>query len=345
MTSGTLPTAWHVDDVLAADDEWQGLVQEAASAAGVAPPGDSAPALFLADPPPLSIVKDLGPAPTDLERIEAYRDGMVRPEVDDGRCDPRRPVRAAIEGVREREAIYTTSSAVDVGAREMRLTCQIGQYRSNGGDHFCFVPRNESPRGRFNLASATLLARVPAAELHGASRGTAVATVYVPVALDNSIQRISRLAVPTADQRRDASLPHFAVVGLRGFISVTVGGVGYGTVSGKRHFLSRTLSAHAPDNCWGFGPLRGSHSVEVGVPEIVTGRELWMTVQVSVLSLLAGDPTNYHRDAPFYAGIDFGGQGTAKLPSAGCGGFEIPVTPLIENQPITVPEVSFTGCW
>jgi hypothetical protein len=136
--------------------------------------------------------------------------------------------------------------------------------------------------------------------------------------------------------------PHLAVAGVRGWIELSVEG-GRVARRTRRTFLRRAISAHAPRDLRGFGPIAGPHALEIDLEALDPGADLTVRVEVSLVSVLEGNASSYREDAPFYAGIDFGGGGTARMPEKALSAFRIPLTPLIENDPISVSHLGFAA--
>jgi hypothetical protein len=83
------------------------------------------------------------------------------------------------------------------------------------------------------------------------------------------------------------------------------------------------------------------HMLEVDLERVEPGADIAIVVEVTLTSLLAGNLDDYEPDAPFYAGADFGGGGSVRLPNECLSSFEIPLTPLIDNDAISVAHLGF----
>ena len=323
---------------IAMDVEWRSLVREAATAAGVdriiREVEDDARAARAATNGPSSGTPSRSSVRA-LRRIELERRS--------GDAHPARPLGATtrgalIEGVR----VAAVSSAVNPDACELRMTCQAGRFEMHREARTDFPADRVCRSGRYNHARATLRADVPAGRLAGMTGGHIQAHVVVPAAFDNALQRVWRLAVPSRDMLRSPNDPHLAVAGVRGWIELSVESAG-GAHRTRRTFLKRAISAHAPRDLRGFGPIRGPHALEIDMDALDPSRDLTVRVEVALVSVLEGNAASYCDEAPFYAGIDFGGGGTARMPEKALSAFRIPLTPLIENDPITVSQLAFVA--
>lgn len=330
-------------DLATPDAAWRELVTEAALAAGVSRGGRESGARAYLDDRALAAADAEDPSHDLVRAIRTHSTRVAMgptarlPEPDSG-------LEATLRGELLKDArVFKSASRVDLAAQELRLTCQAGQFSVHDAAHSAFTPEHGCAFGTFNVAEAGVVASVPASQLAGARTGVVCANVYIPVAFDNTLQRVWRLAVPSADMRLDPDRPHFAVVGVRGSITLTVRSGDGPPETTRRDFVRRSLSAHAPSEPDGFGPVRGAHLLQLELDEIEPGSDLTAVVNVTLMSLLAGDPAAYRPGAPFYAGIDFGGDGAYMLPHECLSAFEIPLTPLIENQPITLSEIAFVG--
>jgi hypothetical protein len=320
------------------DQEWRGLVAEAAAAAGIEQARAGAVRRTRAAPEPMGVVR---PAAGGPSHAVASRPARVEVEVVRGRRAPDAAVPASLTGrLIERASASAVSADVDPDALELRLTCQAGRFRVHDQALSSFPTSRSGPFGTYNVARAGIDAAIPAAQLVGARSGKVVAGVCVPMSFDNTLQRVWRLAVPSRDNLRSDDRPHLAVAGVRGRVELSVEGAG-GAGCCAREFLRRSSSAHLPGDPSGFGPVRGMHMLEVDLERVEPGADIAIVVEVTLTSLLAGNLDDYEPDAPFYAGMDFGGGGSVRLPNECLSSFEIPLTPLIANEAISVAHLGF----
>lgn len=324
------------------DGAWRALVTEAAAAAGIS---RARPRRISND-----TVRDprLGIADPDDRVADATRDvrrhcTRLRIAADRDAREPDEPAFARLDGALLRGvSVHKVATRVDLDANELGLTCQVGRFRMHAEAQTRCSAEHQTGYGVYNVARAGLSATIPGRELAGAVGGRVHAAICVPLAYDNTLQRVWRLAVPSRDMLVDPSAPHFAVVGLRGWATMSLmspdGQIQRDTVQ----FLSRSLSAHAPKAMRGRGAIRGAHPLEVPLPTRADGDDVTLTITVTLAALAAGDFDAYSPDAPFFAGADFGAGGGARYPGPGVDAFRLPLTPLTDNEPVSVSCVTLS---